>query len=261
MAITITSMNGLLLIKKIGIPQPLYDWLESAEHVEVKLSDNAVKFTVNGEVMHNVPVTLAFLQDLKAGKANISMKAQLSVHIALAIKDLMTQNGEFAVPEELEPTGHEDGFVKKLPKLVIKSKSAPAPAPVPAGKWAPLTLNEMKHQPPVMLKNATRMYQPVLGTSGGSRYYVVAANDQMRIAARYLSGKLSIRIEGPEWMKHLNAIQATGFEPQQSKGYASVHLAVPDVMMARKSLGAILGGLGVTLETPLPNFAWLAECG
>ena len=52
------------------------------------------------------------------------------------------------------------------------------------------------------------MYQPVKGTSQGSRYFVVGGNQDLRIAARLSGGTLSVRIEGYSWLKHKTAIAA-----------------------------------------------------
>jgi hypothetical protein len=56
----------------------------------------------------------------------------------------------------------------------------------------------MKTAAPVPLRTASQMYQPVKGSSLGSRYFVVAANQDLRIAAKWESGALAIRIEGPK---------------------------------------------------------------
>ena len=46
-----------------------------------------------------------------------------------------------------------------------------------------------------LLKNATKMYQLVKGTSGDSRYVVVAMGSSRAVAARFKGTKLSIRVE------------------------------------------------------------------
>jgi hypothetical protein len=67
---------------------------------------------------------------------------------------------------------------------------------------------------------------------------------------------LSVRIEGPGLAKHQNAISEAGITINAGKDYASVHLNVGgDMVLASKTLGAVLMGLGVTLDTPMPNLA------
>ena len=101
--------------------------------------------------------------------------------------------------------------------------------------------------PLTKLRDATLLYQPVSGTSGGSRYFMVAANQDLRIGARLHGGTLSVRIEGPGWKKHVNGIKAVGFEKvDKDQDYASLHLNVgADAMLANKTFGAILLGLGI----------------
>ena len=72
---------------------------------------------------------------------------------------------------------------------------------------------------------------------------------------------MSVRIEGYGWKKHQAAISQCGFDVYaDAKDYASLHLAVgDDLVMAHKTLGAILVGLGVPLETPIPNLALIKE--
>src|SRR5690606_14300365 len=94
---------------------------------------------------------------------------------------------------------------------------------------------------------------PVKGTSKSSRYYVVAANDDIRIAARYQAASLSIRIEGPNWAKHTEAMTECGLKADNAQQYASMHLTAPDDTVAAKTLGAVLMGLGIPLVTHVPD--------
>ena len=85
------------------------------------------------------------------------------------------------------------------------------PAPAPSG-WPVFDQKTMFTAPLTKLRDATQLYQPVSGTSGGSRYFMVAANQDLRIGARLHGGTLSVRIEGPGWKKHVTGIKAVGFE-------------------------------------------------
>ena len=123
--------------------------------------------------------------------------------------------------------------------------------------WPCFPLDVLQSAKTVKLRDATKMYQPVQGTSGGSRYFLVAADTDVRIACRYNGSGLSIRIEGPGWKKHQSVIQQNGWTTiSPDKDYASVHLEVGgDAMLANKTMGAVLMGLGLPLETPFPNLA------
>ena len=139
----------------------------------------------------------------------------------------------------------------EAPKMSFTGKKEPSPT---SGFWPMFDVKQLKTAPLVKLRDAHKMYQPVHGSSSGSRYTLVGGNAEVRIAARYTGGQLSVRIEGPGWQKHASAIGDIGFECYNAKDYASMHLAVgEDTKMANKTLGAILLGLGIPLETPLPN--------
>ena len=118
----------------------------------------------------------------------------------------------------------------------------------------PTNVDVILKGPQVKLPEATSMYQPVFGTSQDSRYYMIAAGAGIKIAARYsLAGTLSVRIEGPNLKKHTGVIIDAGFDKKADSSHASVHLNVgQDPILAAKTLGAALLGLGLQLETPMP---------
>jgi len=93
--------------------------------------------------------------------------------------------------------------------------------------WPQFALGKMSTAPQVKLRDATMMYQPVHGSSAASRYFVVGANKDIRVAARWKGSALSIRIEGPGLDQHVGSIKACGFDNvNQGKAYASLHLEV-----------------------------------
>jgi hypothetical protein len=125
---------------------------------------------------------------------------------------------------------------------------------VNSGSFPTFDLAKMETSPPVKLRDANMMYQPVKGSSDGSRYFMIAANKDVRIAARFKADKLGIRIEGPNWKKHLSGITQLGIvQDSGGKDYASLHLEIHDIVVAKKTMGAILMGLSLPLDTPMPN--------
>lgn len=252
------SMNGLAAIKKIGIPQSLFDWLH-ASNVGVKLSATKFQFIVpikdGGDPMEfDVTVTLDQLQKLNAGTISSIEKIKLGKELANTIQQIKEQYGdliEMSGEAKAAPVG---GALGSLPPIKQQPASASTVASkASSGKWSAFDLSKMKTAPQVKLRDANQMYQPVHGTSPGSRYYVVAGSDDLRVAARYTTGTLSVRIEGPKLAQHSASIKAGGFELKAAKDYASVHLSVDNDQLAAKTLGAILMGLGVPLDTTLPN--------
>jgi hypothetical protein len=133
----------------------------------------------------------------------------------------------------------------------------------PVGLWPMFDLDELKSAATVKLRDAKKMYQPVRGTSAGTRYFVVAGNEDLRIAARHKDGTLSVRIEGPGWTKHQDPMQSVGFDLHlDGKDYASLHLNVgDDSVLANKTLGAVLLGPGLQMQTPRPSLAVIKAMG
>ncbi|MCL4743853.1 MAG: hypothetical protein KJZ83_00410 [Burkholderiaceae bacterium] len=268
MAISIKSMNGLAALKKIGIPQDLYDWLKS-KPVQVSLGATKFTFSIPAElvgepVQHEVPVTLDQLQKLNAGTLPPTQKTALRHALGSTISGLIAAYGAkledktaekltSAVEASMYTPGQWEQQLSALNKLP-PIKSAPE-KPKPQGLWPMFDLTQLKSAAPVKLRDASMMYQPVQGTSVGSRYFVVGANKDVRIAARFQNGKLSVRIEGPSWQNYTENIASCGFgNVDKAMDYASLHLDVGhDMVVASKTMGAILMGLGVPLETPLPE--------
>ncbi|MEY9560455.1 hypothetical protein [Sinorhizobium fredii] len=256
MPVSIKSMNGLAAIKKVGIPQELYDWL-IASPIEVKLTATEFRFmapTGDGWTEKKVAVTLDLLQSLSAGTITPAKKGALSSAVTTVVSELKALaeiHGWVAQPPA-------EGALGKLPPLNVEPKPLPVAKPDP---WPMFDLAQLMTAPTVKLRDATQMYQPVQGTSQGSRYFMVAAGKGIRIAARYAGHNLSVRIEGSDWGKHATAIAGCGFSTvDKKKDYASIHLEVgTDLVMASKTLGALLLGLGIPLETPLPQLQVIAK--
>lgn len=280
MALSIKSLNGMNALKKLGVPEHLIEWLEGAP---VKVALNAKEFvfglpdTVNGGQQFSVSASLTDMQKLSMGTLAPAKKEELRDQLSSTIAHIMATYGSElkALPQSAVIEAQEANKAK--PKASALSKLPPlkptlstetkeelqAIAEAPAkkkGMWLPFPEDQLTKAPLTKLRDANQMYQPVLGTSAGSRYYLVAANEDIRIAARYLPHKLSIRIEGPGLDKHTKAISAAGIDVHHGKEYASIHLSVgTDVTLANKTLGAVLLGLGVPLDTPFPQLQKIAN--
>jgi len=97
--------------------------------------------------------------------------------------------------------------------------------------------------PAIDLKDATGLLQVVHGTSTGTVYRVVAQFDGLNIAIRRTPTKLSIRAEGSKLSAYTSKLATFGFH--QKANYASVHLDVTSPDLLRKTLGAVIGSMGV----------------
>lgn len=144
------------------------------------------------------------------------------------------------------------------PKEQSPAKEKPASLQVEAA-W-PEFEGDIETAETKKLKYANRLYQPVRGTSASSRYFVVAANEEIKIAARWSGINLSVRIEGPQLDKYLARIHDVGFD-KANGDYASVHLHTPNDMLAAKALGAILLGLGAPYRTAFPDIMKIKSKG
>jgi len=80
---------------------------------------------------------------------------------------------------------------KKGMKLMVKHK-------VPKSAF---DITKMFTAPTVTMIKATKLYQPVSGTSSGSRYFIIALSPAIKVAARWKKGHasegLALRVEGP----------------------------------------------------------------
>lgn len=275
MAIQIKSLNANAAIKKIGIPQEKYDLLAQSP-IATKLTASQLFFTFPSEdgefYEYTLPLSLTALQKLNTGQLGIAEKLKLATEISEAIDKIFANHGDWlAKLKSAAAAAAPAGTLGKLPPLqpaktamtyaeAMASKTGkqlPAGKPAGEAKWPSFDLTKIKTADLVKLRDATMMYQPVFGSSSTSRYFMVGANADVRVAARYRKGLLSIRIEGPKWTPYKNAIAACGFSKVDvTGGYASVHLEVGnDPLLASKTLGAVLTGLGIPFETPIPNLA------
>lgn len=129
--------------------------------------------------------------------------------------------------------------------------SAPSVVKTTAG-FTVLPEHEMNTAQPVKLWEATKMYQPVTASSVGSKYFVVALRPDLKLAARYIEGRLSVRAEGTGLPNYFNAFIESGFNA--GTGYYSLHVQVGGDKMLSRTLGSILLGLNVdfTLVAGMP---------
>ena len=256
----VSQMNGPAFLAKVGIaPQGIAKLLAdgwkvtlTAGFVEFRrpLPDDPAMFTCN-----TVPVNPVILGTVQAGTTPPDKLAALRDALAGAIYECFTHGDAKSMALALSGDGLEFQ-VNAAPKAKSTTQPTPKAKPtLPAKAWTSFDTTKMKWATPVKLTDATQMYQPVYGTSGGSRYFVVAANKDLRIAARFQGGSLSVRIEGPGLDKNTGAIVQCGFDMHlPGKNYASLHLSVGgDPVLANKTLGAVLLGLGLPLETPIPD--------
>lgn len=148
----------------------------------------------------------------------------------------------------------EGNKVAAKPVLISEATVVIAPSQVGVFDTSKLEISQR-----VKLIDAKELYQPVFGSSSGSRYFVVGIADGLVLAARWYGGKLSVRAEGSKLNSFLTKLSSMGME--KSVDYMSMHLAVADEVLAAKTIGAILVGLGLNWRSQMPIISVFANKG
>jgi hypothetical protein len=268
-------VSGLAFIAKVDtVLPPAFAYLQQAQiagKLKIELTATGLRFLLPqkaapGQALwvahHTINLTVAMIKAINSGLASVGLRKDLGEAIMGAIDLLKKQipAGEAVKAMQVSPDAAGD---IGLMAAIAKDPPAPAPASVPVAMaaakaapdgWGYYNPAQMDSGQTLELKTAPRLlYQPVRGTSPSSRYYQVGGSDGLRVAARYSSGSLSVRIEGSEFAKYVPKMVLAGLDVKGDKGYASIHVAVDNDVLAAKTLGAILLGLGIPMNSPLPS--------
>ena len=250
------NMDGL---KLLSLTKEQAAWLKGFG-VEVHVYPKGVKFAKDGEVLATIEMNFQTVSALKAGTANIAVKKALAESVNGAF-NVITKKIEVPVqaPNSVGEQYTTGGTVTgSLPEKAVftahqyKKPTWPTTPELGDAAFAPFPVDAMKSAAKIQLADATRLYQPVYGSSKTSRYYLVAATDDLKLAARLSNGKLSVRVEG-DITKHATEIAAAGFI--LNGNYASMHLSVPSSLIAAKALGAVISAIPVKFRTLMPQFS------
>jgi hypothetical protein len=234
MAVVIKS-KGLQLLTKLGIEPTLVEALK-AKGVTLAVSHKSFTFyAVDNKILvcNELPVSATDL--LGSGVSYFNKKTG---------KEILTSAAQSVLTALLAET--ETQPVAESP---VQAAALEQATTVLTTIVAPADFNQV-----VPLREATKMYQKVRGTSSGSVYIVVALNDSLRVAARIIGTNLAVRVEPAGSNSFhpvdINRLKAQSLDYKQT--YASGHFECGKVSAAR-TLGAILVGLGIVFDTPLPS--------
>ena len=104
---------------------------------------------------------------------------------------------------------------------------------------------------PVGLRQASKLNQPVCGTSGGSIYHVIALSQFCVVAARIKkNNEIAIRAEilakagTPDHTKIRSGLEFAGLD-KKSGGHYSLHLDAPDFGMVKRSIGSTIMSMSI----------------
>lgn len=282
MAVIFKDMTAEELFGLLGIGADETNFLkENAVVVTLPFGEILFQSAWNSGVAVAVQVKPSVLTKLKKGGLPQKDKTSLRTAVTHSIKMLMKlKDGSSTaldgpvnvaghVVAKAEPIGSSAmALLQKKAAYGASDQAVPKIFGVDLAKmegsvtWPVFDKAKLKSAEPIKLRDATMLYQPVRGSSPNSRYFLVAANKDLRIAARYKGNSLSVRIEGPAWEKYAEKISECGFDHVAvDKGYASLHLHVVNHVVASKALGAILMGIGIELQTPLPDMSVIKDVG
>lgn len=155
-----------------------------------------------------------------------------------------------AIPGSAAPPWHPN--CDNVKEKTMKPKTL---ATVPKGTF---DVSKLMTAPTTTMLKATKLYQPVRGTSSGSRYFIIAISKAIRVAARWKQASnsegLALRVEGsglsnPYTVKMLEQI---GLD-KKSEIHMSAHLTVTSDIEARKAIGALLFAINEPWTTPRPD--------
>jgi hypothetical protein len=239
----------------------------------VSLKIDTVKLAMKGKLGHTSMTTIRIkAKDL----VNVAYQKYLDVNLVASVTK---KNPKFIDPVEakaqvmdLYKNGDKVKPIKKLRELTgLGLKEAKdivegwidmgsytpdpdlvAPKPKVVGKGTPVidTEADMNAQP-VPLKEATKLNQPVCGTSGGSIYHVIALGDSCVVAARIKkNNEIAIRAEvlahpnSTEGQKVKSGLQFAGLD-KKGGGHWSLHLEPEDFAMVKRSIGSTLMAMSI----------------
>jgi hypothetical protein len=124
-------------------------------------------------------------------------------------------------------------------------------SPVWKDAFKPTPIGKFDKSNPEELLVATKLYQPIKGTTSGSVYFLLSIFKGLNIAARIQGSKLSIRAEGASLGTYKSALEDLGME--MKGGYASAHYEAHGESLMIKTLGALIGRVGYENALSLPD--------
>jgi hypothetical protein len=222
MAVTYQTKEGNMeFLSKLGISSTLQDKL-TAENIVVKLGvyDMTLTHTPTGACA-NVKMAVS---------ANEVMKGFVPAPVLTAVRGAVV-----SLIEDLLKTIGGDGGNQ-------------------------LSVGGVMGGPRVPLNQATLLYQPVRGTDGTSRYFVVAIHDRFKVAARIINETVSVRVEGNFQEGDDANFDNVGLG-QKTSGHWSGHYQLGPHVSAARLLGSILVGMEVKFNTQMPEVSNLEGMG
>lgn len=237
-----TGSYGFL--KKIGVPEALVNGLSNKSY-KVALGTHELSIVNSLGTVVSVVLLGCSVKELVKGEVPASKVISVAQEIAATIVKLFDSDaqkqyapapGTVKVKDTLFPFDSSDSPVAKAKPLAGSNEAAS------------LSGTELVH-----LRDATALYQRVMGTSQGSVYVVVGIAADVKFAVKLTTVNLSVRVEttgGKIAGPLLIVLQKLGFGSKGS--YASGHYSCANASPERV-LGAVLFGSGLKFDTVMPD--------
>jgi hypothetical protein len=277
------------LMSKLGLDAGLISDA-TANGLEVKYTLKGVTIFQNAiHASADAPIKMGVLQSILNGKlpggaAKILLASQLqkAVKLVLAECGVATKGPPFlagqekqvfsgSVPDKAKATtsaqleaifGGKKGASGTPKAQEPKNVAAPIPGVEATAKIGVSPLTQAFKAaadildavgPKCKLLDATKLFQPVQGSDPNSTYFVVALSQSLKIAARMKTNqKISIRVEGEHLDLFQGQLELMGLSGSTDSHY-SVHLSCDSSDLARKSVGAIICGIGCDFDAVATN--------
>lgn len=240
MAINITTTKSLppdWMESILGVDSYLLESSKNLKNFEVVMFPGTISMSLDGNPLGAVKMPAGSMEALVAGTLGHASAGNIKASIEHLLKKALNASGVPAPP---------------APKKVAKptpAKEAVWVAPPPAPTFKPkegIDLSLLMAGTVLPMSKAEEIFTPVKGTSGGSRYFLIAVAEDFKVAARLKDTSVSVRFEG-----NLSGIkkdlEAMGVSVHLGdKEYASVHMNNGmGKEMARRIIGSMLLGLNV----------------
>ncbi len=268
------SISGVDLLAKLNVPELYMSALHDAG-IGIVIGLSVLKFHKEGVVLGAVTIDKNLVVEVVKGDGPLSGKVvQQALNMKKQLEKIIMD-----ITSIESPSGLHNPFADKPDAVLVEAAgvvvagalmdevtegldAAPAVSPVTEG-WGIYSQSKMQTGERVPMMGATKLYQPVFSTSDSSRYFLVAGHEHLRVAARYIKSKLSVRIEGDVQgiKQRLMDIGIGADAAKMAKNYASIHVESVDEFIAAKALGAILVGLDCGSLLPLPSIGVLMGKG
>lgn len=235
--------------------------------VDAKQAAEAKPFSFEG-----IPHKTATLKKASKKKKTAKAKSTVASHAAELAAEAKANAPKHVNLEGVFSTGDtvkmEEALTDLAAKAKGKSKLKPtadnpdwkdgAPKVIPP-VGAPAAFNaDILTKAKVSLISATKMYQPVQGTSTSSVYFCVAADQDLRFGIRIHGHTLSMRVEG-NLDKRKADLAAAGIPVKGD--YASEHVKFNTEVDVKRILGAAVLSLNLDTDWPMPKTEYLMQKG